>query len=174
MLSPALPSLILTAGPLPDLNSSTYMSNYSLVMVSLGIFSPCTVPGSSHSQERDMLRNTFFQRPIQCSSSHVLGRTEMCVRVTLPAWAGRKMACWGVFCLVAVIWRGFTLLLAFIPDESSPPSASGVPPIVSDAAHIQRPQRKKSPGATAPQWHVPLTQSLVLISVFNAVSTFWG
>lgn len=97
----------------PDLNSSTYMSSYSLVMVSLGIFPPSIVPGNIHSRARDMLRNAFFQQPIQCSTSHVLGRTEMCVKVTLPARAGRKMACWGIFCLVAVIWRSFCCLHSF-------------------------------------------------------------
>lgn len=94
MLSPALLVSILTPGPLPDLSFSISMSHCSRDAVSPGSsFPPSSVPGNNHSQNKDMLRNTFFfQRPIQCSSSRVLEHTEVWLRVTLPAWQGRKMA----------------------------------------------------------------------------------
>lgn len=56
----------------------------------------------------------------------------------------------------------------FTPDESSPPSASGMTPGDDDADHVQHPLRRQSPSATALQCYVDLT------SVFNTVSNFWG
>lgn len=164
MLSSALPASILTPGHLPGLSFSISMSHNSPVTVSPGTsFPPSSVPGNNHSQNKDMLTNTFFfQRPIQHSSSHVLrcGLESLYQHGREGKWHA------GVFYLVAAVWRGFILLFPFTLEESSPPSTPGVTPRAADACHIQHPQRRKSPGA--------LTCARGLILVFNTVSSCWG
>lgn len=92
MLSPTSLALILTLRPLPDLGFSISVSHYSPDTVSPGtLFRPGRISGNNHSQNEDMLRNTFFfQSPIQPSSSCVLGHTETWFRIFFTSMGGKE------------------------------------------------------------------------------------
>ena len=140
MLSPAL----LTLGPLPDLSFSISTSYYSLDVVSPSTsFPPSSTPGNNHSQNKDMLRNTF-KSPSSAAAAACLDVLRCGLESVYQHGREGKWHT-GVFCLVAAVWRGFILLFPFTPDESAPPSASGVIPRAADAGHIQHPQRGKPP-----------------------------